>query len=117
MLYEPYIYKIKSVLKIVDGDTVDLLIDLGFDTYIEKRVRLYGIDTPETRTRDLKEKERGLAAKARLEELCSVSEDEGLILKSYGVGKYGRVLGEIIVRGAVVNNILLGEGHARAYPE
>ena len=117
MVYEPYIYKIKGVLKIIDGDTVDLLIDLGFDTYIEKRVRLYGIDTPETRTRNLKEKERGLAAKARLEELCSVSEDEDLILKSYGVGKYGRVLGEIIVRGAVVNNILLGEGHARAYPE
>ena len=117
MTYTPYIYKIKQVLKVVDGDTVDLLIDLGFDIYIEKRIRLYGINTPETRTRDLKEKKRGLAAKARLEELCSIPEDENLILKSYGVGKYGRVLGEIVARGAVLNNILLGEGHAKAYPK
>lgn len=117
MTYTPYIYKIKQVLKVVDGDTVDLLIDLGFDIYIEKRIRLYGINTPETRTRDLKEKKRGLAAKARLEELCSIPEDENLILKSYGVGKYGRVLGEIVSRGAVLNNILLGEGHAKAYPK
>jgi micrococcal nuclease len=115
MKYEPYVYKIKGIIKIVDGDTVDLLIDLGFDTYIEKRIRLYGINTPETRTRDLEEKEKGLAAKSRLEELCELSNNESLILKSYGTGKYGRVLGELIKNGEVLNDILLAEGHAKKY--
>ena len=63
-----YEYKCE-LIKVVDGDTIDVLIDVGFSTYRKERVRLYGINTPECRTRDLKEKEKGLAAKARLKEI------------------------------------------------
>lgn len=115
MFYKMYTYKIKGIIKIIDGDTIDVLIDLGFEIYAQKRVRLYGINTPEVRTRDLDEKEKGLAAKARLEELCETNGDDYLVLKSYGVGKYGRVLGEIIKNKDVINNILLAEGHAKKY--
>ena len=115
MLYKMYTYKIKGIIKIIDGDTIDVLIDLGFEIYVQKRVRLYGINTPEVRTRDLDEKEKGIAAKTRLEELCETNGDDYLVLKSYGVGKYGRVLGEIIKNEDVINNILLAEGHAKKY--
>lgn len=107
-----YCYKINKVIKVVDGDTIDIEIDLGFDIFIKKRVRLNAINAPESRTRDLEEKKRGLAAKARLKELC---EEGDLILKSCGIGKYGRVLGEIYTRGCNINNILLSENHAEQY--
>jgi len=107
-----YCYKIKEVIKVVDGDTVDVMIDLGFDIHTKKRIRLNGINAPESRTRNLEEKKRGLTAKARLKELCS---EGGLVLKSYGLGKYGRVLGELYTQGANINNILLSEGHAVEY--
>ena len=107
-----YCYKVKDVIKVVDGDTIDLMLDLGFSTYVKKRIRLNAINAYESRTRNKKEKKKGLAAKARLMELC----DKGdIILKSCGVGKYGRILGELYIQGANINNILLSEGHALPY--
>ena len=90
-----YEYRCK-VVHIVDGDTVDVDIDLGFGVWMKKqRIRLYGIDTPESRTRDLEEKKYGLAAK---EFLTGMLDDEaGIILKTYKdkEGKFGRILGEL----------------------
>ena len=101
----------------VDGDTVDVTLDLGFDILYNNRIRLYGINTPESRTRDLEEKKRGLAAKARGKELCPVG--SSIILKTTkdGRGKFGRILGEIFVPGAVqsINQLLVEEGHAVEY--
>ena len=90
-----YEYKAK-LLRIVDGDTVDVLIDVGFSTFKKERVRLYGINTPECRTRNLEEKKRGLAAKDRLEEIIA-SFGENFLIKTQidKKGKYGRILGEI----------------------
>jgi endonuclease YncB( thermonuclease family) len=89
-----YNYKVK-VVRVIDGDTVDVMIDLGFNVWIENRIRLFGIDAPETRTKDLEEKEKGNASKVRLEELLSGESDSSgrLTLTSHGVDKYGRCLG------------------------
>ena len=103
-----------KITKVVDGDTVDALINLGFNVIIRQRVRLYGINTPESRTTDLEEKARGLAAKERLEELLQET-DNRVILKSYGVGKFGRCLGELLSNGRSINQLLVEEGHAVAY--
>ena len=118
---EKYIYKAK-LERVIDGDTVDALIDLGFDTWVKKRIRYKGIDTWESRTKDLDEKKLGLAAKDRNKELLeSVSSKPGYFrLKSYGVGKYGRVLGEVFVKDIEgieynVNQTLIDEGHAYEY--
>ena len=126
-----------ELIKVVDGETIDCYIDLGFNIKIKKRVRYMGIDTWESRTRDLAEKEKGLAAKARNKELL----ESGVFkLKSFGTGKFGRVLGEVFVSpdyvgehiiecinsvdndidlsidGWVsVNDILIEEGHAYDY--
>lgn len=112
MKLDLYCYKINRVIKVVDGDTIDLDIDLGFNVSTKQRVRLYAINAPESRTRNKEEKKRGLAAKDRLKELC---EEGNLILKSYGKGKYGRILGEIYTNGCNINNILLSENHAEQY--
>ena len=106
-----YTYKI-SPLKIVDGDTVDALVDLGFDTWKKVRIRMMGMNAPESRTRDLEEKAKGIAAKVRLEELL---ESGSFILQSMGVGKYGRCLGIIFVDEVNVNKQLIAEGHAVEY--
>ena len=100
-----YQYTVKKFIKIIDGDTVDISIDLGFNICIEKRVRLYGIDTPETRTRDLDEKKRGFAAKDRLQVIINENIDKGIpiIIKCHGIGKFGR------------NNQLVVEGFAEEY--
>ena len=118
---DKYIYKAK-LERVIDGDTVDALIDLGFDTWVKKRIRYKGIDTWESRTKDLDEKKLGLAAKDRNKELLeSVSSKPGYFrLKSHGVGKYGRVLGEIFVKDIEgieynVNQTLIDEGHAYEY--
>lgn len=108
-----YTYKISSVNRIVDGDTIDVTIDLGFKILTKQRIRMYGINTPETRTRDKQEKQRGLAAKARLVELLQTEDD--IILKSHGVGKFGRVLGELYINDTNVNETLVNEGHAVKY--
>ena len=126
-----------ELIKVIDGDTIDCYIDLGFDIKIKKRVRYMGIDTWESRTRDLEEKEKGLAAKARNKELLEAGVFK---LVSHGTGKFGRVLGEVFVSpdyvgehivecignpdnkidlsvdGWVsVNDILIEEGHAYDY--
>ncbi len=103
--------------RVVDGDTIDATIDLGFDTWKKTRIRFYGINTPESRTRDLEEKKRGLAAKDRLIEILKAN-DNKFVLKSHGVGKYGRCLGELYVEtlGEVsVQQTLINEGHGVAY--
>ena len=126
-----------ELIKVVDGDTIDCYIDLGFNMKTKKRVRYMGIDTWERRTRDKEEKVKGLAAKARNKALL----EQGVFkLKSFGTGKFGRVLGEIFVDPAVVgehinecitnddsdidldhdgwvsvNDILIEEGHAYPY--
>ena len=116
-----YTYDIK-LLKVVDGDTIDANIDLGFDVWVKKRVRFLGVNAPESRTRDLEEKARGLAAKDRVKQLLEGTNK--IQLKSHGVGKYGRVLGELhidMVDGQEkmtlesVNELLIKEGHAVEY--
>ena len=102
------------LLRVVDGDTLDCRIDLGFSVFVKKRIRLMGIDTWESRTKDLEEKKKGLAAKARLIELLQADTGEFTLI-SYGVGKFGRVLGEIEVTAGNVCDILKEEGHAYAY--
>ena len=126
-----------ELIKVLDGDTIDCYIDMGFDIKIKKRIRYMGIDTWESRTRDLNEKEKGLAAKARNKELLEAGRFK---LKSFGTGKFGRVLGEIFVSPEYVgdnitecisnpdsgidlssdgwvsvNDILIEEGHAYDY--
>ena len=118
---EKYIYRGK-LERVVDGDTIDALIDVGFDIWIKKRIRYSGIDTWESRTRDLEEKAKGLEVKARNKELLmEVSSKPGYFrLKSFGVGKYGRVLGEIYIQDSnkntiCINNQLINEGHSYIY--
>ncbi len=112
-----YTYKAK-LDRVVDGDTIDAHIDLGFDITIHKRIRLAGIDTPESRTRDLEEKKRGLAAKDRLIELLGKG---SLVVESREVGKYGRVLGVLVVYPKNldlpinINDTLVKEGYAVEY--
>ena len=113
-----YEYRCK-VVKIIDGDTVDVDIDLGFGVWLHKeRVRLYGIDTPESRTRDLEEKKYGLAAKAFLTEML---DDSHLILKTHKDerGKFGRILGEVWrttnFADQSINNYMIEKHHAVAY--
>lgn len=115
------------VLRVVDGDTVDVDIDLGFGVWLKnERVRIMGIDTPESRTRDKVEKEFGLAAKKRLKEM--LDNKSGPILKTQinkkgedMKGKFGRILGDFNVyypvndRWEMVSGILVSEGHAVAY--
>ena len=118
---EKYIYRAK-LERVIDGDTIDALIDVGFDIWIKKRIRYKGIDTWESRTKDLDEKKLGIAAKERNKALLeSVSSKPGLFrLKSHGVGKYGRVLGEIFIKDTEgieynINETLINEGHAYIY--
>ena len=116
-----YEYRCK-VIKVIDGDTVDVDIDLGFDIVLkDERVRIMGIDTPESRTRDKVEKKFGLASKARLKEL--IGGKSGPILKTQinkkgedMRGKFGRILGDFVTdSGRMVTDILVEEGHAVAY--
>jgi len=116
-----YTYKV-CLLKVVDGDTIDAEIDLGFDIKVKKRVRFMGINAPESRTKDLEEKARGLAAKDRVKALLEGCKN--ITLKSHGVGKFGRCLGELhldVVDGqekltlVSLNELLINEGHATKY--
>ena len=118
---EKYIYRGK-LERVVDGDTIDALIDVGFDIWFKKRIRFKGIDTWESRTRNLEEKALGLKAKARTKELLEkVSSKSGLFrIKSYGMGKYGRVLADVYIQDVDGNHIwvnkkLIDEGHAYKY--
>jgi micrococcal nuclease len=109
-----------KLVRVVDGDTVDAMIDCGFSTFRKERIRLYGIDTPECRTRDKAEKKRGLAAKARLKELIKEGKNEFVVeTKIDKKGKYGRLLGTLrngnVDKGRSYNEILLDEGYAKEY--
>ena len=105
-----------EVTRVVDGDTVDAFVDLGFDMHSKQRVRLYGINTPECRTRDKIEKVAGLAAKARLQEMLKENKNKCVIKTSLDKkGKYGRVLGVLYVEDVNLNETLVEEGHADEY--
>ena len=95
---DKHIYSAKLV-RVVDGDTCDAMIDLGFNVWVKNRIRFMGVDAWESRTRNLEEKEKGLAAKAYVKDLLENSDEGKFLLKSHGVGKYGRVLGELFVKG------------------
>ena len=111
-----YSYKVKEIIKIVDGDTVDLGIDLGFDLTVKIRVRMSGINAWESRTRNLEEKKKGLAAKVRLAELCEESFEKGTLkIITNEKGKYGRYLGVLYAGGKSINDALVKEGHAHFY--
>lgn len=109
-----YEYKIKEIVKVIDGDTVDILIDLGFSVYHKERVRLSGIDTPEMNSKNLTEKEIAKKAKAFL--TVWLKDQKNLTIKTYKDDKYGRLLGEIFGNGGVcVNNLLMEKGFAWDY--
>jgi len=108
-----YYYKVE-LLRVVDGDTVDVRVDLGFDVWHKCRVRLMGINAPESRTRDKEEKIRGLAAKEYLKEVLENAQVE-IEMKSLGVGKYGRVLGILFINDVNINQMMIDNGHAVEY--
>ena len=105
-----YEYKITKVLKVVDGDTVDVILDLGFDMFKKERVRLAGIDTPESRTKDSEEKELGIDAKEFLER--RMMECEELWVQTEKDGKYGRMLGRFgVLQRASMRKWFIGGMH------
>ena len=111
-----YEYNCK-IVKVVDGDTVDVDIDLGFGIWIKKeRVRLYGIDAPESRTRDLEEKKYGLASKKYVEDLMPVNSIQVLRTMKDSVGKFGRVLGVFVLPdGNRLDEFMIKNHHAVDY--
>jgi micrococcal nuclease len=108
---------------VLDGDTIDVTIDLGFDLYKKERVRIAGVDTPEKRTRDLEEKELGIDATNWLKEKLdgAIAGDDDLVIRTElvgGVGKYGRLLGWLYIGGdstSSLNEQMIEEGYAWAY--
>lgn len=115
---DPYIYRIKNILKVVDGDTIDADIDLGFSISLEKRIRLAGVDTPESRTTDLKEKAMGLESKEWLKKKLEGAKD--IIIKTElpdSTEKYGRIIGHLFINGQEIslNNQMINDGYALAY--
>ena len=115
---DPYIYRVKKVLKVVDGDTIDADIDLGFSISLEKRIRLAGVDTPESRTTDLKEKAMGLESKEWLKKKLEGAKD--IIIKTElpdSTEKYGRIIGHLFINGqeSSLNNQMINDGYALAY--
>lgn len=113
-----YEYRVKKVLNVVDGDTIDVDIDLGFDISITKRVRLAGIDTPESRTTDKYEKSLGLESKALLKQRLSVAET--IVIRTEkpdSSEKYGRVLGWLFLDGEKTsfNETMIASGYAWSY--
>lgn len=114
-MYEYYVRKVEAV---VDGDTIDVLIDLGFDILFASRVRLAGIDTPESRTKDLAEKALGLEAKEYLKK--QLKDAKSVIIKTEKMDsseKYGRILGWVYVDGNTVslNDTMIEDGYAWGY--
>ena len=117
-----YNFRVVSIDKVVDGDTIDVTIDLGFDLSKKERVRVAGVDTPEKRTRNLEEKALGLDATAWIKDHLegAIDGDDDLIIRTEldgGVGKYGRLLGWLYIGDATVslNEQMITEGYAHAY--
>ncbi len=117
-----YNFRVTKIVKVLDGDTIDVIIDLGFDLYKKERVRVAGVDTPEKRTRDLEEKELGLDATRWLKEKLegALAGDDDLVIRTElvgGVGKYGRLLGWLYLGDSHVslNEQMIEEGYAWAY--
>ena len=117
-----YNFRVTEINRVVDGDTIDVTIDLGFDLYKKERVRVAGIDTPEKRTRDLEEKALGIDAtnylKKKLEE--TIAGEEELTIRTElkgGMGKYGRLLGWLYIGedSVSINEVMINEGYAWAY--
>ena len=109
-------YRVDKVTKIVDGDTIDVMLDLGFDIKYKSRVRLFGIDTPESRTRDKVEKKYGLLSKKFLQE--QIKKSKKVTIKTYKgdeTGKFGRILGDVFIDGKSVNSLMCQKGHAVEY--
>tara|TARA_R100000781_G_scaffold26247_1_gene19353 strand:- start:527 stop:910 length:384 start_codon:yes stop_codon:yes gene_type:complete len=113
---DKFVYNAK-LARVVDGDTCDAMIDLGFDVWIKRRIRFVGVDTWESRTRNLEEKKKGLEAKAYTKKMLESSDEGKFTLKSHGTGKYGRVLGEIFLKDeeSSLNDLLKINGHAYEY--
>jgi micrococcal nuclease len=115
IMYEYYVRKVENV---VDGDTIDVLIDLGFDILFQSRVRLAGIDTPESRTKDLKEKTLGLESKEYLKK--ALKDAKSVVIKTEKMDsseKYGRILGWVYINGDTVslNDMMINDGYAWGY--
>ena len=115
IMYEYYVKKVEGV---VDGDTIDVLIDLGFDILFASRVRLAGIDTPESRTKDLKEKALGLESKEYLKK--ALKDAKSVVIKTEKMDsseKYGRILGWVFLDGSdkSINQKMIEDGHAWGY--
>ena len=111
----PYSYRVKSIKKIIDGDTFDCILDLGFDVLLEARVRMMGIDTPESRTRDLTEKKFGLLAKEYLTEKLATEDIIVTTEVDNEKGKFGRILGWVWANGVNVNEKMIADHMAVAY--
>ena len=117
-----YNFRVIEVNRVVDGDTIDVTIDLGFDLYKKERVRVAGVDTPEKRTRDLEEKELGIEATNWLKEKLdgAISGDDDLVIRTElvgGMGKYGRLLGWLYIGDSELslNELMIDEGYAWSY--
>ena len=117
-----YNFRVTEINRVVDGDTIDVTIDLGFDLYKKERVRVAGIDTPEKRTRDLEEKALGIDATNYLKEKLedTIAGDEELTIRTElkgGMGKYGRLLGWLYIGedDVSINEVMITEGYAWAY--
>ena len=117
-----YNFRVTEIVKVLDGDTIDVIIDLGFDLYKKERVRIAGVDTPEKRTRNLEEKALGIDATNWLKEKLdgAINGDDDLVIRTElvgGVGKYGRLLGWLYIGDADVslNEQMIEEGYAHPY--
>jgi micrococcal nuclease len=116
--YKMYEYYVRKVDNVVDGDTIDVLIDLGFDILFQSRVRLAGIDTPESRTKDLAEKALGLESKEYLKK--HLKDAKSVVIKTEKMDsseKYGRILGWVYVNGDTIslNDKMINDGYAWGY--
>ena len=108
-----YKYKAKLV-RVIDGDTIEAMVDLGFNVWVKQTIRLHGVDAPEIRTKNIEEKARGVGARARLLEIIADGGDK-FLLTSHGIGKYGRCIGTLYIDDENINDLLLSEGLAESY--